>query len=139
MRMVRFFGAALVAAMVGTGLPVAHAASDAPTGDPAKGAKVYRKCKACHELTKERNKVGPHLVNIFNRPAAAVEGFKYSKALKKAGEEGLVWNAENLDKWLENPKKFIRGNRMAFAGLKKKADRENLIAYLKEEGGTWGE
>ncbi len=134
MRMVRLFGAALVAAVVGAGLSAAHAA-----GDPAKGAKVYRKCKACHELTKEKNKVGPHLVKIVNRPAARVEGFKYSKALKDAAANGLVWTEENLDKWLENPKKFIKGNRMAFAGLKKKADRENLIAYLREEGGVWEE
>ncbi len=139
MRMVRLFGAAFVAAMVGTGLPVAHAASDAPAGDPARGEKLYRKCLACHAINQERNKVGPHLVKIFNRPAAAVEGFRYSKALRKAGEEGLVWNAENLDKWLENPRKFIPGNRMAFAGIKKKADRADLIAYLKEKGGVWDE
>ncbi len=139
MRMVRLFGAAFMAAVLGAGLSPAYADSHGSEGDPAKGAKVYRKCKACHELTKERNKVGPHLVKIFNRPVAAVEGFRYSKALKKAGEEGMVWNAENLDKWLENPKKFLPGNRMAFAGLKKEADRKNLIAYMKKEGGVWGE
>ncbi len=138
MRMVRLFGAAFVAAFLGAGLAPALADSHGG-GDPAAGAKVFRKCKACHELTRERNKVGPHLVKIFNRPAAVVEGFKYSKALKKAGEEGLVWDAENLDKWLENPRKFLPGNRMAFAGLKKAKDRADVIAYMKEKGGVWEE
>lgn len=104
-------------------------------GDPAKGKRVFNKCKACHELKKEKNKIGSHLVGIVGRKAASVEGFKYSEALKKAGEEGLVWTEENLAKWLANPKEFIPGNRMAFAGLRKEQDIENLIAYLKQEAG----
>ncbi len=131
---IRVFASVLAAAVAFAAATPALAA-----GDPERGAKVFRKCKACHELTKERNKVGPHLVKIVNRPAAAVEGFRYSKALKKAGEEGLVWNEENLDKWLANPRKFIPGNRMAFAGLKKEQDRADVIAYMREKGGVWGE
>ncbi len=112
---------------------VGVAAGASAAGDPAKGAKVFRKCKACHEIKKEKNKVGPHLVGIVGRKAASVEGFKYSSALKKAGEEGLVWTEDNLKKWVANPKKFIKGNRMPFAGLRKEQQIEDLIAYLKQE------
>lgn len=132
--MIRVFASALAAAVL-----VAAASPVSAAGDPARGEKVFRKCKACHEVGKDQNKVGPHLVKIINRPAAHVEGFNYSSALKKAAEEGLVWTEENLDKWLENPKKFIPGNRMAFAGLKKEQDRQDVIAYMREKGGVWGE
>lgn len=131
---IRVFASALAAAVL-----VAAVSPVSAAGDPERGAKVFRKCKACHEVDKERNKVGPYLVKIINRPAAAVEGFKYSSALKKAAEEGLVWTEENLDKWLTNPRKFIPGNRMAFAGLKKEKDRQDVIAYLREKAGVWGE
>ena len=101
-------------------------------GDPAKGKKVFNKCKACHFVDKEKNKVGPYLKGVVGRKAAAVEKFKYSKAMKKKAEEGLVWTEENLAKYLKAPKKFIPGNKMAFAGLKKDEDIANVIAYLKQ-------
>ncbi len=127
MRFARVIAAAAVAAFVGLS-GAAHAAGD---GDPAKGKKVFNKCKACHSATTEKNKIGPHLVGIVGRKVASVEGFKYSKALKKAGEEGMVWTEENLEKWLKAPKKFIPGNRMAFAGLRKEDQIKDVIAYLK--------
>ncbi len=107
-------------------MAVAHA-----EGDAAKGKKVFNKCKACHYADKKKNKVGPYLVGVVGRKAASVEGFKYSKAMKAKGAEGLVWNEENIDKYLAAPKKFVPGNKMAFAGLKKAEDRANVIAYLK--------
>ncbi len=104
----------------------AFASSD---GDAAKGKKVFNKCKACHSLEAGKNKIGPSLNGVFGRAAGAVEGYKYSKAMK---ESGLTWDEETLEDYLEKPKKFIPGNKMAFAGLRKEKQRDDLIAYLKE-------
>ena len=98
-------------------------------GDINTGEKVFKKCKACHVVDAEKNKTGPHLVNIMGRTAGSLESFKkYSKAMK---ESGIVWSEETLNGYLENPKAYIKGTKMAFAGLKKEEDRENVIAYLK--------
>ncbi len=106
----------------------AHAAEP----DVDKGKKVFRKCKACHEVKKEKNKVGPHLINLFGRKAGLMEGYKFSKAMKaKGADEGLVWNDETLDAYLTKPKAYVKGTKMAFPGLKKEKDRVNVIAYLK--------
>ena len=104
-------------------------------GDPAKGEKVFRKCKACHVIDKEKNRVGPHLVGIFGRPAASVEKFKYSKALKAKAEEGLVWDEASIAAFLAAPKKYIKGTKMGFVGLKKQDDIDNIIAYIKAKSG----
>ena len=119
---------ALLTALLVAALPMAAAHAE---GDPAKGKKVFNRCKACHSADKKKNKNGPYLVGIVGRKAASAEGFKYSPAMKKKAEEGLVWNEENLDKYLAAPKKFVPGNKMAFTGLKKPEDRANVIAYLK--------
>ncbi len=97
-------------------------------GDVAKGEKVFKKCKACHYVDKEKNKTGPHLVNIMGRAAGAVEGYKYSKAM--AGS-GLVWDEATMASFLAKPKKYLKGTKMAFAGLRKESDISNVIAYLK--------
>jgi cytochrome c len=105
------------------------AAAPTMAGDIKAGEKVFKKCKACHVIDKEKNKTGPHLVNIMGRTAGSLESYKkYSKAMK---ESGILWNEETLDGYLENPKKYIKGTKMAFGGLKKEKDRENVIAYLK--------
>ncbi len=107
---------------------LAHAAEP----DIDKGKKVFRKCKACHEVMNEKNKVGPHLVNVIGRQAGSMEGYKYSKAMKaKGADENLVWNEETLDLYLTKPRTYVKGTKMAFPGLKKEADRQNVIAYLK--------
>ena len=103
-------------------------AAPAQAGDAAAGAKVFKKCKACHYVDREKNKSGPHLVNIVGRAAGAVEGFKYSKAM--AGS-GLVWNEATLAGFLAKPKKYLKGTKMSFAGLKKASDVANVIAYLQ--------
>mgnify|MGYP001204827214 CR=1 FL=1 len=98
-------------------------------GDVAAGEKVFKKCKACHVVNKEQNRTGPHLVNLFGRAAGSLEGYKkYSKAMKSSG---IVWDEKTLDAYLKAPKKYVKGTRMAFVGLKKDAHRANVIAYMK--------
>lgn len=99
-------------------------------GDAEKGEKVFRKCKACHVVDSDKNKVGPTLQNVLGRTPGAVEGFKYSKAMIAYGEEH-VWDEETLDAYLEAPKKEVKGTKMAFAGLRKEQDRLDVIAYMK--------
>ena len=99
------------------------------SGDVAAGEKVFKKCKACHVVDAEKHKTGPHLVNIMGRAAGSADGYKkYSDAMKSSG---IVWNEETLDGYLEKPKDYVKGTRMAFAGLRKEEDRANVIAYLK--------
>lgn len=107
-------------------------------GDPAKGEKVFKKCAACHAVGEgAKNKVGPELNGIVDRPFGAIEDYKYSKSLLEVGD-GKVWDVETLDVYLTKPKDLIPKGKMAFAGLKKEADRENVIAYLAQfnEDGT---
>ncbi|HAV09201.1 MAG TPA: cytochrome c family protein [Rhodobacteraceae bacterium] len=97
-------------------------------GDADKGAKVFSKCSACHKLEKGANATGPYLHGIVGRAVDAAEGFSgYSGALEKVAD---VWSPEHLYAFLENPKGFAPGTKMAFAGLKKSEDRADLIAYL---------
>ena len=118
----------VIAAMT-IGLATQTFANDAFAGDIEAGEKIFKKCKACHIVNAEKNKTGPHLVGIIGRPAAAVESYKkYSKALKNSN---LVWDETTLDAYLEKPRKFLKGTKMVFAGLKKEKDRQNVIAYLK--------
>ena len=116
---------ALVCAVLALGIGTATA------GDAAKGEKVFKKCKACHVLDKPKNKIGPHLVDLFGRTAGSGEKFKYSKVMKNSG---VGWDEKTLDAFLAKPKKFMKGTKMAFVGLKKQKDRDNLIAYLKSGG-----
>lgn len=118
--------------MIGAALLAALSAPAFAEGDAAAGEKVFRKCKSCHAVGEgASNKVGPHLNGIVGAPIADVEGFKYSDAFleKKAG--GFVWDEAALAAYLEKPKEFIAGTKMAFNGLRKDADRANVIAYLK--------
>jgi len=102
----------------------------AHAGDAAAGKKVFKKCKACHYAAKDKNKTGPHLVNLIGREAGTVEGYKYSKAMKSSG---IVWDEDTLTAYLRAPKKYLKGTKMAFAGLRKDADIANVIAYLKAQ------
>ena len=95
------------------------------------GEKSFKKCATCHNYEKGgANKVGPQLWNLINRPKANVEGFAYSKALAEyAGE----WSYEELAEFLYKPKKFIKGTKMNFAGLKKVKDRADIVYFLREQ------
>ncbi|KZL26506.1 c-type cytochrome [Pseudovibrio sp. WM33] len=102
-------------------------------GDIAKGAKVFKKCKACHAVgEKAKNKVGPKLNGIIDAGWGEVEGYKYSKPLLAGKEEGKAWDAATLDAYLTKPKKVIPKGKMAFAGLKKETQRQDVIAYLAQ-------
>ena len=125
--MVRYLFSAVAAA----GLLTAVSGAALADGDAEAGKKVFNKCKTCHTLEAGVNKVGPSLAGIIGRPAGTVEGFKYSEAM--AGS-GLTWDAATLDQYLADPKGFVPGNKMAFVGLKKEDDRENVIAYLQSGG-----
>ncbi len=102
--------------------------------DAANGEKIFAKCKACHQVGDgAKNGVGPTLNGVIGRKAGTGEGFKYSAAMIAAGaEQNIVWTVENIDKYLENPRDFIKNNKMAFVGLKKPEERADVIEYLKK-------
>jgi cytochrome c len=111
-------------------LPAAAAAAGDPAaGDPGRGAAVYERCQACHSL--ERNRTGPKHCGLLGRKAGGVAGFSYSKALK---DSGILWDAESLDRFLENPFKAVPGTRMGYAGVKDPQERADLIAFLAAAG-----
>ena len=99
--------------------------------DVAKGEKGFSKCKACHKLEDGANGTGPHLYGVVDRAVGSVDGFKYSGKLVAVAD---TWSPENLDGFLENPKKFAPGTKMSFSGFKKATDRANMIAYLQTIG-----
>ena len=104
--------------------------SSAHAGDAEKGKKVFNKCKACHGIDEGgKNKLGPNLWNMVGAPIAAVDGYKYSKALLAYAGEAGNWNEENLDAWLKKPKDLVRKTKMIFPGLKKEADRADPVSY----------
>lgn len=117
--------------LIAAGLSVGAGAAQAQ-GDAEAGARVFNRCKACHAVDQEQNRIGPHLVGVFGREAGSVEGFNYSDAMK---ESGITWDDETLTQYLMNPREFIPGNRMAFAGLRNEEEIQNLLAYLHEAAG----
>ena len=99
-------------------------------GDVAHGEKVFKKCAACHSITKDGgNKIGPKLWGVMFRPVAAITDYKYSKALSEYKKE---WSWEEMNGFLIKPSKWIKGNKMGFAGLKKEKDRASVILYLNQ-------
>jgi cytochrome c len=107
-------GAALLAA------PFAASAADAPA--------AFNQCKACHKVEAGKNGVGPSLFGVVGRKAGTAEGFKYSDAMAGLGKS---WDEATLSSYLTDPKGFVPGNKMAFAGLKKPEDVKAVVDYLK--------
>ena len=104
------------------------------SADLKRGQTLFLQCRACHSLEAgEPHKVGPNLNGMFGRKAGVAAGFDYSPAVM---ESDIVWSPEALDAWLERPSDFLPGNRMVFIGVKKPADRANLIAYLQQATAT---
>ena len=101
------------------------------SADPAKGEKVFAKCKACHKVD-GADGTGPHLNGVVGRPVGSVADFGYSDPMKAHGGD---WTPDNLFHFLNNPKKFVAGTKMTFAGLPKPEDRANVIAFLEQHGG----
>lgn len=102
-------------------------------GDAAKGEKVFKQCKACHELETDTNKVGPTLKGVIGRNIASVAGFNYSDAMKTYATTNPVWTDELFEAYITDPKKAVPGNKMSFAGVKKEDQRDDLLAYLKSK------
>ena len=99
-------------------------------GDLTHGEKVFKKCAACHSIVKGgKNNIGPALYNVVGRKVGAVNDYKYSKALSAYEKE---WTFEELNGYLIKPAKWIKGTKMAFAGLRKEKDRASVIKYLNQ-------
>ncbi len=96
--------------------------------DVAKGETIFKKCAACHKLD-GANAVGPHLNGVVGRPVGSVGDFTYSDPMKAHGGD---WTPDNLFHFLANPKKFVPGTKMSFAGLAKPEERADVIAYLEQ-------
>ena len=99
-------------------------------GDLANGEKIFKKCAACHSIVKGgKNNIGPALYNVVGRQVGSLSDYKYSKALLGYGKE---WTFEELNGYLIKPAKWINGTKMAFAGLRREADRASVILYLNQ-------
>lgn len=115
--------------------PAVLASFPAPynTADLENGQRKFGMCRSCHSITPGGpNMTGPNLHGVFGRKAAQAKGYAYSEALKS---HDIVWNAAHLDQWLANPRTYLPGTKMSFAGLNNPKDRTDLIAYLMVETG----
>ena len=114
-----------------TGLTlVALGAAPCFAADVENGKKLFRQCEACHTVDAGgKNKIGPNLHGVLGRKAGQVEGYSYSKAMAGAG---IIWDETNLAEYLEKPTTFLKGNKMAYAGLRKDTDRADVIALIKD-------
>lgn len=100
--------------------------------DKANGEDVFKKCRACHAVGEgAKNLVGPQLNGIIGRKSGSVEGFPYSEANKNSG---VSWDEATFLKYIKDPKAFMPGNKMAFAGIKDEQDAKDLFAFLSQYG-----
>jgi len=134
MRAVTACAALSLLAMMGSAFAQQGIQARLQESDPQAGEKVFRKCRACHTIKSGGpNRVGPNLYGTVNRTVASIDGFRYSNAMKEYGGE---WTFERLDSYLENPRKVVKGTKMAFSGIKDDEDRADLISYLNTQSDT---
>ena len=98
-------------------------------GDAVLGEQAFERCGTCHTVG-TGSKPGPDLANVIGRPAASLEGFKYSDAMLEAAEAGVVWDVETLTRFITKPRSVVNGSNMAFTGFRTPDDVANVIAYL---------
>jgi cytochrome c len=114
-------------AVAATGVMLFAVASAKAAGDPDKGKAVFEQCAACHSLGEAGDYNGPMLKGVFGRKAGSLEDYRYSAAMKRSS---VTWDAMTLEQYVADPQAFMPGNRMAFAGITDKTQRDDLIAYL---------
>jgi len=103
-------------------------------GDAAHGEKVFKKCSACHMIASGgKNMIGPNLWEVIGRTAGSVSDYKYSKAMVAYGKE---WTFEEMNAYLIKPQAYIKGTKMAFAGLRKEKDRASVILYMNSKSSS---
>ena len=103
-------------------------------GDLAHGEKVFKKCTACHMIAADgKNKIGPNLWGVIGRTAGAIDDYNYSKAMKAYAKE---WTFEEMNSYLIKPQAYIKGTKMAFAGLRKEKDRSSVILYMNSKSSS---
>ena len=112
---------ATVALMLAPGAPARGA-----DGDPTRGEQIYHRCQGCQSI--DANRVGPRHAGLFGRHAGSLDDYNYSDAMRASG---VVWDETTLDQFLTEPRKFIPGTKMPFAGIADAQERADLIAYLK--------
>lgn len=121
----------LKSALIGLGA-LALSAGAVMAQDAAEGEEVFKKCRACHQVGETaKNAVGPKLNGLFGRKSGTVEGFNYSESNKNSG---VTWGEATFAKYIADPKAFMPGNKMAFAGLKDEKDVKDITAFLKQFG-----
>ncbi|MEN3791657.1 cytochrome c family protein [Fulvimarina sp. MAC3] len=108
--------------------------------DAEAGANIFKRCQACHKVGEgAKNGIGPELNGVMGEKPGVVEGYKFSSAFEKWAADKEEWTPELMTTWLSDPRGTVKGTKMAFAGLKKQEDIDNVIAYLKtfnEDGST---
>ena len=103
-------------------------------GDMAHGEKVFKKCSACHMIVSDgKNMIGPNLWGVIGRTAGSVNDYKYSKAMVAYGKE---WTFEEMNSYLIKPQAYVKGTKMAFAGLRKEKDRASVILYMNSKSSS---
>ena len=127
MRGIRLFLLSVATAVFAQTAGAGHA-----DGDAKRGETVFKKCRGCHRIGEgASNRAGPQLNLLFQRHAGSIAGFHYSDSMLRAGADGLIWDHETLNTYLENPKSLISKTRMNFRGLKDEGDRADVIAFLR--------
>ena len=100
-------------------------------GDLGHGEKVFKKCTACHQIASDgKNMIGPNLWSVIGRTAGSVNDYKYSKAMIAYGKE---WTFEEMNSYLIKPQAYVKGTKMAFAGLRKEKDRASVILFMNSK------